>query len=98
MTLQDVGGGVPVHGHRGGHALQQEGDRQPGQDEQGGPGERVSLTLCFSPRACFGGPVSPLLGFYSILATASTLTLEWSPIQVLSVVILCELMFPIWYL
>ena len=36
--VQDAGGGVPVHGHGGGHALQQAGDRQPHQAQQGRPG------------------------------------------------------------
>ena len=41
-----------------------------------------------------GGPVSPLLRCYSIVHyTASTSTLEWSPIQV----IFREMVFPTWY-
>ena len=63
------------------------------------------LFLCVfcATGTCIGGPVSPVLRFYSIFPhTASTSSLEWSPFQVLSVAHVAKLQwscgkFLTWY-
>ncbi len=45
VVVQDAGWGVPVHGHGGGDALQQAGDCQPLQAQQGRPGNWSAISL-----------------------------------------------------